>query len=93
MLEIFSLKGKVAVVTGASRGLGKPVAKGMAAAGAHAVLVARDRDKLEATRAEIEEAGGTATVLALDLADDQAVRAGVRGVAERGGRASPQSSS
>jgi gluconate 5-dehydrogenase len=86
MLEMFSLKGKVAVVTGASRGLGKPVAKGMADAGAHVVLVARDRDKLEATRAEIEEAGGTATVLALDLSDEASIRAGVRGVAEAAGR-------
>ncbi len=85
MLEMFSLKGKVAVVTGASRGLGKPVAKGMAAAGAHVVLVARDRGKLEATRAEIEEAGGAATVLALDLTDEQAVRAGVRGIAGKHG--------
>ena len=48
MLELFSLKGKVAIVTGASRGLGKPVALGMAAAGAHVVLVARDAGRLEA---------------------------------------------
>ena len=41
MLELFSLKQKVAVMTGASRGLGKPMAKGLAAAGAHVVLVAR----------------------------------------------------
>lgn len=86
MLEMFSLKGKVAFVTGASRGLGKPVAKGMAAAGAHVVLVARDRDKLEITRAEIEDAGGRATVLALDLADEAAIRAGVRKVAGELGR-------
>ena len=48
-------------------------------------LVARDREKLEATRREIEEAGHGASVLALDLADEEAVRAGVRAVeAERG---------
>ena len=86
MLEMFSLDGKVAIVTGASRGLGKPVAKGMAAAGAHVVLVARDRDKLEAARAEIEDAGGRATVLALDLADEAAIRAGVRKVTDDLGR-------
>ncbi|MFI0842932.1 SDR family NAD(P)-dependent oxidoreductase [Mesorhizobium sp. IMUNJ 23232] len=86
MLEMFSLKGKVAIVTGASRGLGKPVAKGMAAAGAHVVLVARDRHKLEITRAEIEQAGGRATVLALDLTDEAAIRAGVRKVAGDLGR-------
>ncbi len=46
MLELFSLKDKVAVITGASRGLGKPMAKGLAAAGAHVVLVARDEARL-----------------------------------------------
>lgn len=86
MLEMFSLKGKVAVVTGASRGLGKPVAKGMAGAGAHVVLVARDRDRLQTTCAEIEQAGGAATVLALDLADEEAVRSGVRRIVEKLGR-------
>ncbi|WP_223479435.1 SDR family NAD(P)-dependent oxidoreductase [Oricola indica] len=86
MLEMFSLKGKVALVTGASRGLGKPVAKGMAAAGAHVVAVARDEEKLQQTKQEIEEAGGKATVLALDLSDEDAVRAGVRNVAAELGR-------
>lgn len=86
MLELFSLKGKIALVTGASRGLGKPVAIGMAAAGAHVVLVARDASRLEAVRDEIVRAGGEATVLALDLADEDAVRAGVRRVAGELGR-------
>ena len=86
MLEMFSLGGKVAIVTGASRGLGKPVAKGMAAAGAHVVLVARDSAKLETVRDEIVAAGGQATVLALDLADEDAVRKDVRQVAADLGR-------
>ncbi len=86
MLELFSLKGKVALVTGASRGLGKPVALGMAAAGAHVVLVARDAGKLEAVREEIVRAGGEASVLTLDLADEEAVRSGVRRMAEKLGR-------
>lgn len=86
MIEMFSLRGKVAVVTGASRGIGRLVGKGIAAAGAHVVLVARDSSKLEQARAEIEAAGGSATVLALDLADDEAIRAGIRHVVDRLGR-------
>jgi gluconate 5-dehydrogenase len=86
MLELFSLKGRVALVTGASRGLGKEAAKGLAGAGAHVVAVARDARKLEATRAEIEKAGGTASVLAVDLADEAAVRDGVRRIARETGR-------
>jgi len=86
MLELFSLKGKVAIVTGASRGLGKPIAKGLAAAGAHVVLVARDEAKLTTVKDEIVKSGGTATVLPIDLADEQAIRAGVRRVGEDLGR-------
>ncbi len=86
MLQMFSLEGKVALVTGASRGLGKPVAKGMAATGAHVVLIARDSAKLEEVKTEIEEAGGKATVLAMDLADEEAVRTGVRGIAAELGK-------
>jgi gluconate 5-dehydrogenase len=86
MLDMFSLAGKVALVTGASRGLGKPVAKGMAAAGAHVILVARDGSKLEAVRDEIAQAGGKASVLALDLADEAQVRDGVRKIAADLGR-------
>lgn len=86
MLDLFSLKGRVALVTGASRGLGKPVAMGMAAAGAHVVVVARDAARLEAVREEILQTGGEATVLALDLADEDAVRSGVRRIAGELGR-------
>lgn len=80
MFNLFSLKDKVAVITGASRGLGKPMAKGLAAAGAHVVLIARDADKLAEVRDEIVSAGGAATVLPLDLTDEAALRAGIRDV-------------
>ncbi len=86
MLELFSLKDKVAIITGASRGLGRPMAKGLAAAGAHTVLVARDAVKLAEVRDEIVAAGGQATVLALDLTDEAAIRAGVRRIHAELGR-------
>jgi gluconate 5-dehydrogenase len=86
MLELFSLKQKVAVITGASRGLGKPMAKGLAAAGAHVVLVARNEGKLNAVRDEIIAEGGQATALPLDLADEAAIRAGVRKIGNDLGR-------
>ncbi|HHZ09058.1 MAG TPA: 3-oxoacyl-ACP reductase FabG [Rhizobiales bacterium] len=86
MLELFSLEGKVALVTGASRGLGRPIARGLAAAGAHVVLVARDEAKLGAVKAEIEGDGGAATVLPLDLADEEAIRRGVRAAGATLGR-------
>ena len=86
MLELFSLRDKVAVITGASRGLGRPMAKGLAAAGAHTVLVARDAARLHAVRDEIIAAGGQATVLPLDLTDEAAIRDGVRHIAATLGR-------
>lgn len=86
MLELFSLKDKVAVISGASRGLGRPMALGLAAAGAHVVLVARDRVKLEEVKTEIEATGGVATVLPLDLEDEEAIREGIRRIAGELGR-------
>ncbi len=86
MLELFSLKQKVAVITGASRGLGRTMAKGLAGAGAHVVLIARDEAKLVEVRDEILAEGGQATVLALDLADEDAVRAGIRRIGGEIGR-------
>ncbi|WP_210496872.1 SDR family NAD(P)-dependent oxidoreductase [Microvirga antarctica] len=86
MLELFSLKQKVAVITGASRGLGKTMAKGLAAAGAHVVLIARDADKLNKVRDDILEAGGQATALPLDLADEAAIRTGIQTIGRELGR-------
>jgi NAD(P)-dependent dehydrogenase (short-subunit alcohol dehydrogenase family) len=61
------LKGRLALVTGASRGLGRAVAKALAAEGAHVVLLGRTTGALEDVDDEIRALGGTATILSLDL--------------------------
>lgn len=71
-LAIFSLAGKTALVTGASRGLGRAMATALAGAGANVVLAARDEAKLAEVQAEIVDAGGTAAVLPLELTDEGA---------------------
>jgi NAD(P)-dependent dehydrogenase (short-subunit alcohol dehydrogenase family) len=69
------LAGKTVLVTGASFGVGEEVARLVAAAGAHVVLVARTAERLEALAAELRAAGGQATVLPADLRDAAAVEA------------------
>ncbi|MFA5938319.1 MAG: SDR family oxidoreductase [Sinimarinibacterium sp.] len=69
------LSGKVAVVTGASSGIGFIVAKKLAAAGAKVILVARTREKLEETQRIIEKMGGEAHVYPCDLTDLAAIDA------------------
>lgn len=64
------LEGKLALVTGASRGLGYAIAKGLAARGAHVVAVARTSGALEELDDEIQAAGGSATLVPLDIKDD-----------------------
>jgi len=59
--------GRIALVTGASRGIGRAVALGLAQAGAHVILMGRTVGALEEADDEIRAAGGTATLLALDL--------------------------
>jgi NAD(P)-dependent dehydrogenase (short-subunit alcohol dehydrogenase family) len=66
---IHSLSGRVALVTGASRGIGRAAAKALAAEGAHVILVARTVGGLEEADDEIQRAGGTATLVPLDLKD------------------------
>jgi NAD(P)-dependent dehydrogenase (short-subunit alcohol dehydrogenase family) len=61
------LSGKIALVTGASRGLGKAMAVALSAAGATMALVARDTAKLDAVKSEIEESGGKAGVFVADV--------------------------
>ncbi len=68
-----AVKGKKAVVTGASSGIGLKVAHLLAKAGAHVILVSRTRETLEEVKAEIEAAGGSAAVYPCDLNDLEAV--------------------
>jgi NAD(P)-dependent dehydrogenase (short-subunit alcohol dehydrogenase family) len=67
------LDGRVAVVTGASRGIGYQAAKGFASAGAHVVAVARTVGGLEELDDEIKDAGGSATLVPLDLKDSEGI--------------------
>ena len=71
-MEIFSLTGKRALVTGSSRGLGLEMARALASAGAHVVLNGRYEDTLRAGVAEIEAAGGSASISVFDVSDEAA---------------------
>lgn len=68
-----SLAGQVALVTGASRGIGAATAKALAAAGSHVVLVARNAKDLEKIEEEIFEAGGSATIAPVDLSEADSI--------------------
>jgi 3-oxoacyl-[acyl-carrier protein] reductase len=73
--DIFDLHGKVALVTGASSGLGARFAEVLAAAGASVVLVARRADRLDALKTRIEKSGGRAIAAEADVRDRVAMRA------------------
>jgi len=80
------LAGKTAVVTGASSGIGRAIARQLGLAGAHVTLGGRTRSAMEETAREIEKAGGGARVVALDVRDPAQVRALVDGAVEATGR-------
>jgi NAD(P)-dependent dehydrogenase (short-subunit alcohol dehydrogenase family) len=80
------LSSKIALVTGASRGIGAATAKALAAKGAHVVLVARTSGGLEETEEAIHAAGGTATIAPLDLVDGDSIGRLAHAIAERWGR-------
>lgn len=80
-----ALKDRVAIVTGASSGIGWEIAKAFAAAGAKTIVTARSADKLEKLVAEIAEAGGTASAFPADVTDEAQVEALFEACRERFG--------
>jgi NAD(P)-dependent dehydrogenase (short-subunit alcohol dehydrogenase family) len=86
VLERFSLAGKVALVTGASSGLGAGFAVALAQAGADVVLAARRQDGLEAARRAAEKLGRSALAVRTDVTDPDACRAVVQAAVGRFGR-------
>jgi len=68
-----ALKGKLALVTGASRGIGAATAEALAGAGAHVILTARTATDLEAVEDRINAAGGSATIAPLDLTESDSI--------------------
>jgi NAD(P)-dependent dehydrogenase (short-subunit alcohol dehydrogenase family) len=83
MTDSKPLEGKLALVTGASRGIGAATAEALAAAGAHVILVARTGTALEAIEDRIHETGGSATIAPLDLTDGDSIGKLGAAVAER----------
>jgi len=75
-----SLNGRVALVTGASQGIGRACALTLAKAGAQVALAARNQEKLAEVAAEIQAAGGTAMVFALDIASEASIQTGAKAV-------------
>lgn len=86
MTDSKPFEGKLALVTGASRGIGAATAEALANAGAHVILVARTSSALEEVEERIHEAGGSATIAPLDLVEGEAIGKLATAVAERWGK-------
>jgi 3-oxoacyl-[acyl-carrier protein] reductase len=83
---MFSLKDKVALVTGASQGIGWDIAQALVVAGAKVAVAARTQEKLALLVGEIEAAGGEAIAIKMDVADAEQVKAGFKQVIDKFGR-------
>jgi NAD(P)-dependent dehydrogenase (short-subunit alcohol dehydrogenase family) len=86
MADIKPLSGRIALVTGASRGIGAATAKALAAAGAHVVLTARTAKDLEAIEEAIHQDGGTATIAPMDLTESDSIARLANAISERWGK-------
>ena len=86
MTDSKPLEGRLALVTGASRGIGAATAEAIAAAGAHVILIARTPSALEEVEDRIHGAGGTATIAPLDLTEGESIGKLAVAVAERWGK-------
>ncbi len=78
-----SFEGRLALVTGASRGIGAATAEALAAEGAHVILTARTAADLEAVEERIHAAGASATIAPMDLTDGDSIARLAAAVAER----------
>lgn len=83
---MFSLKDRVALVTGASQGIGRAIALALSCSGARVVIAARNAEKLQKLAEEIGGAKGETFAVEMDVGDAQAVKAGFRQAMERFGR-------
>jgi len=83
---MFSLKEKVALVTGASQGIGKATSLALSAAGAKVAIAARSADKLASLASEIVSAGGEALAVQMDVADPAQVKSGFHQLLAKFGR-------
>ena len=85
MTDTKPFEGKLALVTGASRGIGAATAEALAEAGAHVILTARGATPLEQVEERIHAAGGSATIAPMDLNDAENIQKLAQAVAERWG--------
>ena len=79
-MKLFDLSGRIALVTGSSRGLGLVMARGLARAGARIIVNGRRPDTIEQAAEALRAEGHEATAECFDVIDEQAVGAGVEGI-------------
>jgi NAD(P)-dependent dehydrogenase (short-subunit alcohol dehydrogenase family) len=86
MKDLFDLSGKVAVITGSTKGIGKAIAEALATFGAKVVVSSRKQDACDKVAGEIQSAGGQAIALACNISQKEQIEALLAGTRERWGR-------